>query len=226
MPFADLARRRLLVTLLTLAVIRFWIVYLDQPLSRLARGGGFRIKSLAQEVTWFGRSDVYLYPLTALLLILILAARLLPQWREKATSWAWTTGYLWLAVALSGLANDLVKLIAGRPRPSVGDVPSAPFTFSYDFQSFPSGHSAVAFGLALALSLLWPRGRWLFLAGAVAVAVSRVVLGAHYPADVLGGALVAWLTVLWLSGALADRGRVFQRAEDGGFVPRPARART
>ena len=125
-------------------------------------------------------------------------------------------------MALSGLLNDVVKLLAGRPRPTAGDAGSAPFTFDYAFQSFPSGHTAIAFALAFSLSLFWPRWRLPLLAFALAVAASRVIISAHYPADVIGGALVAWLTVAWLARFFADRRLVFQRDTEGRPVPRPA----
>ena len=50
---------------------------------------------------------------------------------------------------------------------------------------------------------------------ALAVAASRIILRAHYAADVIGGALVAWLTVAWLARVFADRRSVFDRAGDG-----------
>jgi undecaprenyl-diphosphatase len=83
--------------------------------------------------------------------------------------------------------------------------------------SFPSGHAAgcfcVAAFLALALPAAWPdsrrRARLLTaLAGglAVLIAVSRVYLGAHFPSDVIAGALLGAL-VGALAGGVYARGR-------------------
>jgi undecaprenyl-diphosphatase len=66
--------------------------------------------------------------------------------------------------------------------------------------SFPSDHATAAFAIAVAI---WLRNRtagWLALAMAVILGVSRVVVGVHYPSDVIGGALIgtASALILWL----------------------------
>ena len=55
-------------------------------------------------------------------------------------------------------------------------------------QSFPSGHTALAVGLAVSLIWLLPRGRWLFAALAVLAATQRVASENHFLSDVLWGA--------------------------------------
>jgi len=84
--------------------------------------------------------------------------------------------------------------------------------------SFPSGHSAgsMIFFLTLAL-LLFHRGRWRHLAVAAAVAasllvgISRVMLGVHWPSDVVGGWAFGALWVLFslrMAEDLIERRRV------------------
>lgn len=105
----------------------------------------------------------------------------------------------------AGLVADLLKLCVARGRPHSIDLTTATFgsTFYGLFpffsvpsgqQSFPSGHAATAFGFAIALSLLYPRGRRYFIAFAVIVSLTRVILHAHFPTDVTAGAL---LGVTW-----------------------------
>jgi len=112
------------------------------------------------------------------------------------------------AVGAQALA-EAVKHIVGRPRPA--------FVAHYDLiasSSFPSGHSmmapAVYFTLAaiIAAGELRPAARALLMAGSVtlvlAIGVSRVYLGVHWPTDVIAGwtlgsavALAAWLALRW-----------------------------
>jgi undecaprenyl-diphosphatase len=106
-----------------------------------------------------------------------------------------------LAVAMSGVgfANDLAKITFQRVRPHFWE--SAAPEFDY---GFPSGHSMSSFGLALAVAILAWRTRWrwtVVAAGAgfiLAVGLSRVYLGVHYPSDVLGAWLLTWA---WVAAA-------------------------
>ncbi len=59
------------------------------------------------------------------------------------------------------------------------------------WQSFPSGHSATAIGLAIGLSRLYPQARWYFFALALFAGLQRIFSNAHYPSDILAGAAVA-----------------------------------
>ena len=89
------------------------------------------------------------------------------------------------AVSLSsGLIVDLLKVIVARPRPLDW----------HNLTSFPSGHSASIFALATVLALNYPRWRWVFWLVASLVGVSRVVVGAHYPLDVLAGSAIGFGT--------------------------------
>ena len=211
---------------LLLAAVAASIMFVDQPIARFAATLGPGARALAEQMTWFGRSTAWLVLLALLGIGFFIAARgaKRPRARLRALWLAGSAAYLWLAIALSGLANDVIKMV-GRPRPTVGATGLSPFHFSYDYESFPSGHTAVAFGLAFALARLDPRWRWPALMFAIAVGASRVVLRAHYPGDVLGGALVALLTVRLLTVASARFGLVFRRLPDGRIrrrFPNPA----
>lgn len=98
-------------------------------------------------------------------------------------------------VAGAGLLDQVVKNVACRARPNAphaGDFFSnfPCFPASYSYASFPSGHATTAFATALILSFWCPRYTSLFLTLAVLVGLSRVVLGAHFPSDVMAGAVL------------------------------------
>ncbi len=101
-------------------------------------------------------------------------------------------------LAISHLLVQLVKRTVGRPRPAATD---GPLIAVPDRFSFPSGHAAAVTSLALGYGLVFPGAAPALASLAVVVGVSRVVLGVHYPGDVLAGALLACLTALALPGA-------------------------
>jgi undecaprenyl-diphosphatase len=102
-----------------------------------------------------------------------------------------------------------VKVLVGRARPALWD------TRWYWGSSFPSGHTllvaAFATATALVVGRLWPAARTAALATALVwialVAASRLVLGAHWPTDVLAAACVGAAIPLGLGLVLEWRAR-------------------
>jgi undecaprenyl-diphosphatase len=99
--------------------------------------------------------------------------------------------YILCSVGLAALIVNIIKRAIGRPRPDMfadhGLFSFNPFTWNFDFESFPSGHATVNGALFMALSLLFPRFRWPLLVLGVCFALTRVFVGAHYPSDVAAG---------------------------------------
>jgi len=85
----------------------------------------------------------------------------------------------------------ILKIVVGRARP--GHEPDFIFfSFAFRHNSFPSGHSAEAFISGMFLFYLLKNSkysacRYLPLAYAFLIAVSRVFISSHYPSDVLAG---------------------------------------
>ncbi len=121
--------------------------------------------------------------------------------------------FLFAAVALSSIATNILKLLIGRARPKMLDEAGifgvTPFSSGYDFQSFPSGHATTLFALAAALGCLAPRWRGTLYALALLISLSSVAIGAHYPSDIVAGAMVGIATALLLRRFLARRGLLF-----------------
>ncbi len=100
-----------------------------------------------------------------------------------------------VSLAVSHLVVQAVKRTVGRPRPSRG-LPIAALVAEPDRFSFPSGHATAALAVALAYALAFPLAGLVLLPVAFLVGCSRVVLGVHYPGDVLVGQAIAVTTGL------------------------------
>jgi undecaprenyl-diphosphatase len=88
---------------------------------------------------------------------------------------------------LATLFCQLLKRRLLRPRPSRAIPGFSPLAENPDVFSFPSGHTAAAFGVAVAFAGEPFGAGPLALLLACGIALSRVYLGAHYPLDVLAG---------------------------------------
>lgn len=130
------------------------------------------------------------------------------QWRGSAL--------IALTAVLGGLIYLLLKWFIGRTRPFPSHGPvETPFTFhpfnhgwmgffKAENQAFPSGHACLAFGLATAMSFLYPRWRVLFFVIAILTAAERVLENVHYPSDVVAGACVGIIAAI-LSNVLLSK---------------------
>ncbi|MDU9391222.1 bifunctional DedA family/phosphatase PAP2 family protein [Pseudomonas japonica] len=140
--------------------------WLDSSMVVITRMGDFRTQFIA----------------AAVLVALLFLAR---QWRPACFA----------AATLGGTAvcNAALKWFFARARPEVLTDPLTTY-------SMPSGHSSASFAFFLTLAVLAGRGQpprmrltWILLGclPALAIATSRVYLGAHWPTDILAGGLLA-----------------------------------
>jgi undecaprenyl-diphosphatase len=144
------------------------------------------------------------------------------RWREPMLVAVGVTGEVLIFVTIT--------LLVDRPRPPVTHLDVAPPT-----SSFPSGHTAAAVALYGVWALLaWQRSRSALLRGLVtllavavpiAVAVSRMYRGMHYPTDVLAGALLGavWLAVTVRGIRLGVRHHELRAEMAGKNLEKPAR---
>jgi membrane-associated phospholipid phosphatase len=128
-------------------------------------------------------------------------------------------------VLLPVLAGEIVKWVVGRGRPFVGG-DANPFNFAHfagteAYASFPSGHAVTSFALAFAVAAVWPRARVAMAVYAGLIAVSRLVLLAHHPSDVVAGALIGVAGAMFVRYWFAARRLGFAIRRDGAIVPLP-----
>lgn len=96
-----------------------------------------------------------------------------------------------LSAATASGVGYVIKRAARRPRPTTRAEARAALVGHPDAYSFPSSHTAAAVAAAVAVgAACGPAALGLALAWAALVGVSRVYVGAHYPLDVLLGAVL------------------------------------
>lgn len=175
-------------------------------------------------LTDFGKDEYLLWVMGAALLALAFVAAGL-----RGTSRALLLGigtrlqFMFLSVAVSALVAEILKYIIGRGRPFVGGKANpfnfVPFEGTGAYASLPSGHAVAAFALAFAVSALWPRLRVLMFTYAIVILLTRLVLLAHHPSDVVAGALVGTVGAMAVRYWFAARRLGFAIRADGTIVP-------
>jgi membrane-associated phospholipid phosphatase len=185
------------------------------------------VRDWFEDITNFGLSGWFLVPFA--LVLLCLAALISPALSRLSqnvlTALAVRFGFLFLAVGVPGLIVAILKRMIGRARPSVGlhDDPFAymPFIWKPEYASLPSGHATTAVAAAIAIGAIWPRTGWVMGAYAIIIMLSRVVVVAHHPSDVVAGALAgaagAYLMRRWFAGR-----RLLFRPRDLQAYPGPS----
>ncbi|MBV8922266.1 phosphatase PAP2 family protein [Bradyrhizobium sp.] len=176
-------------------------------------------------LTDFGK-DAYVISVLAVTLLAI--AVVLPESRARARAALLRFGgrieYLLLAVLVPVLVTQILKWVVGRGRPFIGGKANpfnfAPFSGTEAYFSFPSSHAVTAFALAFGVAAIWPRARWLALAYAVIIALTRLVLLAHHPSDVVGGAVIGIVGAAGVQYWFAVRRIAFTVDREGAIVPR------
>ncbi|MGY3359042.1 membrane-associated phospholipid phosphatase [Bradyrhizobium sp. GM0.4] len=128
-----------------------------------------------------------------------------------------------LSVAVPIFVAEILKYLIGRGRPFVGGKANPfnfiPFEGTGAYASLPSGHAVTAFALAFAVSALWPRLRVFMFTYAIVILLTRLVLLAHHPSDVVAGALVGMVGAMAVRYWFAARRLGFAIRADGTIVP-------
>jgi membrane-associated phospholipid phosphatase len=219
--------KMLLVAAVAIAVIVATMYMLDAWSVRHARGLPVDLLTAARGFTDLGKSGYFLWPLGILMLVLIVFyAPAMPRfWRGILAAWAVRIGFVFTAIAVPGLFTNIVKEVIGRARPFVVAGPDVwayqPFSWHARYASFPSGHATTAFSVLVAIGAIFPQARALLWIYAVLIALSRVMLTAHHPSDVIGGAIVGAVGAVIVRNWFADRRLGFAVAADGSVRAMP-----
>jgi membrane-associated phospholipid phosphatase len=218
-----LSRRWLVSTLVVAVVVVALMFMLDAPAIRLMPHRGTADLWPIRIITDFGKAAYVLLALAAVLAIVVLALpRVHGQMRAILIGFGTRVQFIFLAVAFSILISEVIKVVVGRGRPFVGGKAN-PFNFVHfdwaaAYASFPSGHATTSFALAFAVSSVWPRTRVVMFAYAVVIVLSRLVLLAHHPSDVVAGALVGAVGAMFVRHWFAVRRLGFTIRRNGEVV--------
>lgn len=87
--------------------------------------------------------------------------------------------------------TELIRLFYHRPRPFLTHQLHTLFTDNE--WSFPSGHATFFFAMVTAIYLYNKKWGVGFFIATLAVTISRIVVGVHYPSDILGGMVIGIL---------------------------------
>src|SRR6202035_19769 len=174
--------------------------------------------------TDFGKAALVLWTLAAMMFaVAIISPRLQGGPRSLLLKFGTHLEFLFFAVLVPVLAGEVIKWMVGRGRPFVGGKANA-FNFAHfagteAHASFPSDHSVTAFALAFAVSALWPRAGGAMIGYACLIALTRLVLLAHHPSDVVAGALIGVVGAMLVRYWFAARLLAFAIRQDGVIVP-------
>ena len=200
-PWLNDPRKLVIAAAIIIAVLLFGMVLIDAPASNAVGRLPRWVVWFFQEITDFGKSGWFLWPLGILFLLLAACRRGLTLVSQAVMAALMVrVGFLFLAIGAPGLFVTIIKRVIGRARPFVTGI-ADPFVFdptrwSAAYAGMPSGHATTAFSVLAAFGCLWPRGRTVLLIYALLIAASRIVVRAHYPTDVAAGALVGIVGVL------------------------------
>jgi membrane-associated phospholipid phosphatase len=147
-------------------------------------------------------------------LMILGGAGLFVAWRARNREWKRMLITAMIASTLAGMLANTMRLTTGRTRPRespkiaqgwYGPIHDGRLTIGNSkFNSFPSGHTATAFGFAGVILFARPLLGSLAMLVALAIALSRIALGAHHLSDITVAAVLA-LATAWLCWRTAVR---------------------
>ena len=103
------------------------------------------------------------------------------------------TLHMAMTALLGVIIYVLLKALLVRERPFASHAGVMAFAQPLNRYSFPSGHTLQAILFLVMLAHYFPDIALIMLPFCISVAASRVILGLHYPSDVLVGAFIGWL---------------------------------
>jgi len=219
-----LARRWLWLALAAALVIGTLMFAIDVTAIQLMPTRGTAWLWPLRIFTDLAKSTYVLWALFAVLIVILLTLpRLNLISRPVLVAFGVRIQYLFFSVLVAMISGEIIKFVVGRGRPFVGGEANAfnymHFSGSEAYSSLPSGHALTAFALAFAVSSVWRKATLVMIVYAVLICISRVVLLAHHPSDVVAGALTGIIAAMLVRYWFAARRLGFKIGRDGTIEP-------
>lgn len=205
---------------ITIVILIAVVVAVDAWAIDASRALSEPVRSLFQTITDFGKSGWILWPtgLAVVGLALVAGPSIGRIGMPVVLALAVRLTFVFAAVALPGLFTAIIKRLIGRARPFVGGSADPylydPLVWQAAYASLPSGHSTTAFAAAAAVGAVWPQTRPYVWAYALLIAISRVIVTAHHPSDVIAGAVVGVVGAVLVRNWFAARRIAFTIGAD------------
>jgi len=175
------------------------LFYFDKPVAIWVRT--MHDRKSAMFVRYF---DIPLYFLTHGSTLIVIACLFFVAGRFYGRRFIETGKALSASFLISGITAQVLKHVFGRARPRLTDdlIFVGP-SLRGGYDSFPSGHTTVAFCFAYTLSQYFPKYRGIFYFLAAIIGISRIESTSHFSSDVVAGAAVGLILGRLLSRKLS-----------------------
>lgn len=205
---------------LALTLVAISALVLDAPAGAFRGHWPAPVEAVARWMTAIGLGGWYIVP-AALALIAVNQVDWTGHRGRRRLALYNATGlafFVLISAGLSGLIASILKQAIGRARPEhypdLGAFSFHPFAGNAGLAGFPSGHATVVGAMTAVLILLFPQTRYVVLPVGVWIAFTRVVVGMHYPSDVVAGFCFGYAFAVATAIVFARLGYVFAQDRD------------
>jgi len=153
-------------------------------------------------IPWLGQLGFYFAKYGILIPLLAMVALFYWPAKDEDTQIKFKKAvvYVMLCLAVAFLADEIINLLKTRYRPFVTFPDQvAKLNVVQDLTSFPSTHTIFVFSIVVSLwlsnlkKLAWP-----LLILAILIGLGRIVVGVHYPFDIIGGAIIGVIIPIFI----------------------------
>jgi len=189
----------LIFGVIALVVYLVFFLFFDKEISHKVNDhlAGTKAQHIGTIVSTFAFGAYYRFLIALGFLVVVINA----MFGNRSARWSQYLLVICVTLSVAIVFGDGIKYFLGRYRPVMsfdqGLYGLHFFSTEWELNSSPSGHSIRAFALLTCLSLLFRRMTPLFISLAVLIGLSRVLVTAHYPSDVIFGAYIGIFIALW-----------------------------